>query len=128
MLRALLLIVLASCQLPACTCFDAPWKRQFSEATFIFRGVAKSIERLPERPGMTRARYKVSFTVLESWKGSPKEPISVYYMAPGTDCQGDKFSEGAEYLMFVVETPVRDYRTNHSTTVGRTFSPKGRRC
>lgn len=75
----------------------------------VFRGTVTVSKALPLHPQMRgRQRYAVTFRVQEYWKGTPAPAITLYTLDPGTDCLGDDYQVGKEYLVYASEQEARD--------------------
>ena len=77
----------------------------------MFRGTVLKSEPLAMHPEMRgRQRFAVTLRVSEYWKGNRGETVTLYDLAPGTDCMGAGLRPGKEYLIFASEEGARDYR------------------
>ncbi len=78
-------------------------------AGLVFRGTVTQHKTLPLHPKMRgRQRYAVTFRVQEYWKGTPAETVTLYTLDPGTDCLGEDYQVGKEYLVYASEQEVLD--------------------
>ena len=96
----------------ACTIVNQPTPREaLNSAAVVFRGTVVKSEALPTHPQMRgRQRFAITLKVAEYWKGRRGESVTVYDLAPGTDCMGARLRPGKEYLIFASEEGARDYR------------------
>ena len=96
----------------ACTIVNQPPPREALKlAAVVFRGTVLSSKLLPSHPEMRgRQRFVVTVRVREYWKGNPGETVTLYDLAPGTDCMGAGLRPGNEYLIFASEEGARDYQ------------------
>jgi hypothetical protein len=100
----------------ACTCVEAANAEPsitsvMREMTLIFRGVVVRSDLLPQHPDMRgRPRYRVLFHVQEYWKGKPVGDVTLHVLDPGTDCLGEEYEVGKEYLVLVSERKAYDYK------------------
>ena len=93
-----------------CTIVNQPTPQEALKiATVVFRGTVLKSEVLrphPERKG--RERFAFTVRVSEYWKGNRGETVTLYDLAPGTDCMGAGLRVGKEYLIFALEEGARD--------------------
>jgi len=99
----------------ACTLVNQPSPRDALKfAALVFRGTVVSPMPLPLHPEMRgRQRFAVTVRVGEYWKGNRGEIVTLYDLAPGTDCMGAGLLPGHEYLIFASEEGTRDYRPDN---------------
>lgn len=95
-----------------CTIVNPPTPREALKlATVVFRGTVLKSEPLAVHPEMRgRTRFAVTLRVSEYWKGNRGETVTLYDLAPGTDCMGEGLRPDKEYLIFASEEGARDYR------------------
>ena len=77
----------------ACTIVNQPPPREALRiAAVVFRGTVVSSNVLPLHTEMRgRQRFAVALRVSEYWKGNARETVTVYALAPGTDCMGQTY-------------------------------------
>jgi hypothetical protein len=77
----------------------------------VFRGTVLTSKTLPLHPEMRgRQRFAITLRVAEYWKGNRGQRVTLYDVAPGTDCMGAGLQPGKAYLIFASEEGARDYR------------------
>ena len=96
-----------------CSCIAGTLKQEISSAAMVFRGRVIDIAILPERKENPRSRQAVTFATSRWWKGLSSNKITVYVIAPGTDCIGASFDNGEEYLVFADAALSRDVFLEH---------------
>jgi hypothetical protein len=95
----------------ACIALRLPPHAALKLAAVVFRGTVVTSKRLSLHPEMRgRQRYAVTMRVAESWKGNPSETVTLYDLAPGTDCRGVGLQPGKQYLIFASKEGASDYR------------------
>ena len=111
-LRFPMLGLLAVVPAIACTIVgETPPRESLKLAAVVFRGTVLKSELLPQHLEMRgRQRFAVTLHVTEYWKGYRGETLTLYDLAPGTDCMGAGLRVGKEYLIFAKEEPAKDYR------------------
>jgi len=98
----------------ACTCVSAVGttpRTEMTDAAVVFRGTVLESKSLPQHPDIrVRQRYAVTFRVNRFWKGNQDEPVTLYDLSPGTDCQGFGFEVGKEYLVYAYLGVAEDFK------------------
>jgi len=116
----------------ACTIVNQPPPREALKlAAVVFRGTVLSSKLLPSHPEMRgRQRFVVTVRVREYWKGNPGETVTLYDLAPGTDCMGAGLRPGNEYLIFAAKEAqgTTNLTVISSGSGGQMFCLRGRRC
>jgi len=102
----------------ACSCIGGDMDQQIANASVIFRGVAKSVSRLPSRPDLQRPRWEVTFAVSEYWKANMGRHVSIRVLEPGTDCIGAHFDSHTDYVVFAKSEYSDDYKTGNAFWYG----------
>jgi hypothetical protein len=108
----ILLGLAASSIAAACTCIPQGPKTDSTRASLVFRGTVQTVKEIPARPESARRRYAVTFTPSEYWTGTVDEQVTLHVLEPGTDCVGDSFAQGKEYIVFAVAQEARDFKWN----------------
>lgn len=109
----------------ACTCVSAVGanaRTEMKDASLVFRGLVLEVKTLPPHPEMKsrRERFAVTFRIDRSWKGSSARTVTLYDLAPGTDCQGFGYEAGKEYLVYAYLGEAEDYRLDKDLWFGWT--------
>jgi hypothetical protein len=109
-MRLLLALCLAVSAVSACDCIGPKVHTELDRSDAVFRGVVTDVRELPTRPDMDRARYVVTFSVSEYWKGEPGRKITLHVLAPRPDCNGADFEAKKEYIVFAESRTADDVR------------------
>ena len=88
--------------LQACSCLPSPPPREeFAKAGAVFSGTVEKMERREHE-------WKVTFRVLQTWKGTNAPALVVYTGSDSAGC-GYSFARGQQYLVYaIVGTGARD--------------------
>lgn len=111
-MNALILLAFASSAVEGCTCVSQGAKADAARASLIFRGTVKDVRELPARREGPRRRYTVTFAPSAYWKGTISDETTLHVIEPGSDCLGDSFLPGKEYVVFAVVQEARDYKVD----------------
>ena len=92
-----------------CSCIEATQKDAIRYAAVVFRGLAVNVQHLRIGDGVITEEMNppssddntlVTFEVTSYWKGSLKGIVKVYAMARPSMCDGYKFEQGREYIVY----------------------------
>jgi hypothetical protein len=97
----------------SCECAEMPQREAFQHAAVVFRGRVTQINHLRFVPDGDSVRVEielsppavndhtlVSFDVVTYWKGHIKRAIKVYATARPSMCDGYRFEQGKEYVVY----------------------------
>jgi hypothetical protein len=76
-----------------CTCVgEAPLDDTLRGSSLVFLGTVTHVDEFPQNPRMRgRKRYAATMRIDRSWKGDSRNTITLYYLDPGTDSQGEDY-------------------------------------
>ncbi|HLC99351.1 MAG TPA: hypothetical protein VJC11_00110 [Patescibacteria group bacterium] len=100
----------------ACSCVaDIPQKDSFDQAKAVFSGKVLSIHAKEGFFGVDFSRREVTIQVLETWKGTSTNVVTVATGRDDGDC-GFAFQKGERYLVYAHDAS-RDYQTELGTGI-----------
>ena len=111
--RLIALVAIASALVQGCECRKVEQREAFRHADMVFRGRVTQIDHLrlvhegdavrveaERNPPGVDDHTVVSFNVLTRWKGKMARGIKVYAVGRPSMCDGYRFEEGTEYVVY----------------------------
>jgi Carboxypeptidase regulatory-like domain len=118
LLCSIALLLSAQVSAPACSCIGPnPVCSAFTQSPVIFRGTVVDLTLIKAQPTQVRnldgtassiiggGLFKVDFVVNETFRGEPRQLLTVYTNEQGSMC-GFPFKRGLEYVVFTFPNPV----------------------